>query len=601
MTRTAAPSRFCDNRSPLADLLGKAADTASEIGPQFVHYGRKLTDLSNRLSEGRFHLAVLGQFKRGKSTLLNALTGEPVLPVGVVPLTAAPTFIQFGELPKIRVSYQDSRPAEEFPGASAEERCAYLASFVTEKGNPQNRRGISEVQVDLSAPILSGGVVLIDTPGIGSTYRHNTTATLNFLQQCDAALFLVSADPPITEVELEFLRQVREKVPRLFFVLNKIDYLDDGELEEALSFYKRVLAEEAGCNSEFPVFCVSARKGLEARTSENHGQWTASGMAQLESFLVHFLAREKFNALTEAVSRRTIDFIEAVLMEAAIALQALRLPQQELEEKISAFEESLRRAASERRLIQDVLEGDKKRVAAFVEELALDLRAEAEQLLRNIMDRGFVSRSNGQPTKAGIQQAWADTIPAFFEQQQQALNERVKERLLECLAPHEQRLCQLLETLRHTAADLFRVPYRPLTQEEILEIKRRPYWVLSTWNTDPLPVLQSMDQRLNGLVRRNVENIRWSTLQNLNITFAGFVRRIRERLDETVAATKGAMEAAKVRRQADGENVESEVTRMSDRIAALEALKTDFAVLPSGLPPVAGLKASDILRSGTKK
>ena len=68
MTRTAAPSRFCDNRSPLADLLGKAADTASEIGPQFVHYGRKLTDLSNRLSEGRFHLAVLGQFKRGKST-----------------------------------------------------------------------------------------------------------------------------------------------------------------------------------------------------------------------------------------------------------------------------------------------------------------------------------------------------------------------------------------------------------------------------------------------------------------------------------------------------------------------------------------------------
>jgi GTP-binding protein EngB required for normal cell division len=576
MTRTAAPSPFCNDRPPLAALLGKAADTVSEIGPLFVHYGRKLTDLSNRFCEGRFHLAVLGQFKRGKSTLLNALTGEPILPVGVVPLTAAPTFIQFGEAPKISVRYQGGRPADEFTGASTGERCAYLAGFVTEKGNPQNRRGIAEVQVDLPAPILSGGVVLIDTPGIGSTYRHNTTATLEFLQQCDAALFLVSADPPITEVELEFLQQVREKVPRLFFVLNKIDYLDDGELEEALSFYKRVLAEEAGWSSGFPVFCVSARKGLEARAAEDPSGWTASGMAQLESFLVDFLAREKFNALMDAVSRRALDFIEAVLMEAGIALQALQLPQRELEEKITSFEESLQRAASERRLIQDVLEGDKKRVAAFVEEQACDMRREAEQFLKDIMNRGGVSRSYGKSNKAGIQQAWAEAIPDFFEQQRTALNDRVKAHLLECLAPHEQRLSQLLETLRHTAADLFRVPYRPLAQEETLEIKRRPYWVLNTWNTDPLPMLQSMDQRLDGLVRRNVENIRWSMLQNLNISFAGFARRSKERLDETVAATKGAMEAAHARRQARSGNIESEVLRMGGCIAALEGLKTDI-------------------------
>ena len=186
-----------------------------------------LNELSHRFSEGRFHLAVLGQFKRGKSTLLNALIGESILPVGVVPLTAASTFIQFGETAKIKVRYQDNRPEGEFDGASTDERSAFLAGFVTEKGNPQNRQGIAEVQVDLPVPILSDGLVLIDTPGIGSTCRNNTTVTLDFLQQCDAALFLVSADPPITEVELEFLRLVKEKVPRLFFVLNKIDYLDE--------------------------------------------------------------------------------------------------------------------------------------------------------------------------------------------------------------------------------------------------------------------------------------------------------------------------------------------------------------------------------------
>ena len=572
-----------EDHPSLLDLLLKTCDTVSAMGPEFVHYGRKLTDLSDRFSEGRFHLSVLGQCKRGKSTLLNSLTGEPILPVGIVPLTAAPTFILFGDTPKISAHYQDGRPADQFTGASTDERNRYLAGFVTEKGNPQNRRGIARVQVELPSPILSGGVVLIDTPGIGSTYRHNTTATLNFLQQCDAAMFLVSADPPITEVELEFLRQVKKKVPQLFFVLNKIDYLNDVELDDALSFYKHVLAEEVAWKSEFPVFCVSARKGMEARISRDPHGWAASGMAQLESFLVNFLARKKFNALADAVSRRAMDFIEAVLMEAGIALQALQVPRQELEKKIAMFEHSLKQAASDRGMIQDVLAGDKQRVAAFVEEQARDMRQNAEEFLKKIMNQGSGLHSAGKSNKTGIQKAWAEAIPDFFEQQREALNERVKARLLECLVPHEQRLSLLVERLRLTAADLFRVPYKPLVQEEALEIKKKPYWVLSTWNTDPLPVFQSLDQRLDGLVRRNVENIRWSMLQNLNISFAGFARRTQERLDETVTATKGAMETSHSRRLAYGGSAESEVTRMSRHIAALERLKSELADLRSRL------------------
>jgi hypothetical protein len=278
------------------------------------------------------------------------------------------------------------------------------------------------------------------------------------------------------------------------------------------------------------------------------------------------------------------DFIEAVLMEAGIVLQALRLPHQELEEKIAVFEKSLHQAASERRLIQDVLEGDKKRMAAFVEKQARNLRLEAERFLKDLMNRDTVSPSREKFAKVGIQQTWAEAIPDFFEQQQAALNERIKAYLLECLAPHEERLARLVETLRHTAADLFRVSYKALAQEEPLEIKRRPYWVLSTWNTDPLPILQSLDQRLDGLVRRNVENIRWSTIQNLNISFAGFARRTQERLDETVAATKGAMEATHERRQAHSGSIEGDVTRLKEQIEVLEGLKNEFVALGSGSP-----------------
>ena len=580
MAHTAIKPFLGKDQPSLSALLEKALMTVKGLGVEFYPGYNRLTDLKNRLSEGRFHLAVLGQFKRGKSTLLNALVGDPILPVGVVPLTAVPAFIRFGEAPKIRIHFQDNRITEEFTGTATHQRTAYLARFVTEEGNPQNKRGVAEVEVILPAPILADGVVLIDTPGIGSTYRHNTITTLNFLEQCDAALFLISADPPITEVELEFLRRVREKVPRLFFVLNKIDYLADWELEQALSFYKRVLAQHADWKSEFPVFCVSARRGLEAQTQKDPRKFIESGISELKSFLVDFLAREKFSALTEAVSRRAVDRLEAVLMEAGIALQALKLPQQILEEKIALFEESLKRAESERRLIQDVLEGDKKRVMAFLEEQSGDLRTEAEKFLRDLMNQGTGPQSCAKSVKAGIQSAWAESIPEFFEQQQMILNDRVKVRLLECLSQHEQRLAKLVETLRHTAADLFQVPYRPLQQEEALEIKRKPYWVLNTWNIDPLPILKSMDQRIDDLVRRNVENIRWSMLQNLNISFAHFTSRIKERLTETVTVTKGAMETANEVRTTRVETVDPKIIFFNHSITELEKLKTEFLGRP---------------------
>jgi DNA phosphorothioation-dependent restriction protein DptG len=245
---------------------------------------------------------------------------------------------------------------------------------VTEGGNPKNRLGVTEVDVVLPAPILSKGVVLIDTPGIGSTYRHNTQATLNFLQECDAALFLISADPPTTEVELEFLEQVRQKVPRLFFILNKVDYLSAEERDQALSFFREILVEHLEIEKDIPVFCTSARKGLEAKVKQNKEEWVESGLAELERHLIDFLVREKFSALSEAISRRTTDAVEAALMGVRIWLQALHLPEKTLEEKLLLFEKSLRQADQDRMIIQDILEGDKKRMTIFLETQSQTLR-----------------------------------------------------------------------------------------------------------------------------------------------------------------------------------------------------------------------------------
>ena len=560
----------------LISLLDKGVNLISGLGPDFEHKTKKLSALKDRLMDGRFHLAVLGQFKRGKSTLLNALISEPILPVSVIPLTSVPTFIHFGSASMIKVRYGDNRSVEEFSGVSTSDRTDFLVKYVTEEGNPKNRLGVTEVEVVLPAAILSKGVVLIDTPGIGSTYRHNTQATLNFLQQCDAALFLISADPPITDVELDFLRQVRQKIPRLFFILNKVDYLNAKERDQVLSFFREILAEHLDIEKDIPVFSISARKGLEAKVRQNKEQWVESGVAELETYLVDFLVREKFSAMCEAISRRATDAVEAALMGVRISLQALHLPKKTLEEKLSVFEQSLHQADQDRMIIQDILEGDKKRMTAFIEGRSQALRKETRAFLEEEMNRGLRSRSYGKSTKSSVQDAWAESIPDFFENKQAELNEGVKSHLLDALAPHEQRTDQLIETLRKTAADLFQVPYRSLRHENTLETARRPYWVLNTWNTDAIPMLKSIDQRLDDLVRRNVENLRWSTMQNVNISFARFASGIKERLEETVAATQGAMKTARFRKKDHGETVAEEVCRLEKVAGELETLKVSL-------------------------
>jgi len=89
-------------------------------------------------------------------------------------------------------------------------------------------------------------------------------------------------------------------------------------------------------------------------------------------------------------------------------------------------------------------------------------------------------------------------------------------------------------------------------------------------------VLKSMDQRLDDLVRRNVENLRWSTMQNVNISFARFPSKVKERLEETMAATQGAMKTASSRKKDHGETVAQELYRLEKVAGALETLKVSL-------------------------
>ena len=200
-----------------------------------------LDALRGRLAGQRLRVLVAGEAKRGKSTLVNALLGRAVLPVGVTPLTALATTVRYGRDEGVSTVFRDGR-VESFPLSA-------LGDLVTERGNPGNRRNLASVTVVADAPVLARGAELVDTPGTGSVYARGTAEAEAALGAMDAAVFVLTADPPVSASERELMARVAELSVTMFVVLNKADHLTGGELAEALEFTVRVTAGPLGARS----------------------------------------------------------------------------------------------------------------------------------------------------------------------------------------------------------------------------------------------------------------------------------------------------------------------------------------------------------------
>lgn len=144
---------------------------------------------------------MLGQFKRGKSTLINALLGDALLPTAMVPLTSIVTDVRDDPRRAARIEFQD--------GHIADIALGQLAEYITEPGNPRNGTRVARALLTAPAPLLGGGGLrVIDTPGIGSTHEHNSAIARDFVPQADAEIFVLSVEPPIGELEARLLRDV---------------------------------------------------------------------------------------------------------------------------------------------------------------------------------------------------------------------------------------------------------------------------------------------------------------------------------------------------------------------------------------------------------
>jgi len=289
-------------------------------------------DAQERLVQNRFNLVVFGEFKRGKSTFINSLLGRTILPTAVIPLTSIVTIVRYGEDDHAMLYLHD--------GQQRAITFAELPAYITEAGNPRNRKHVARVEVFVTSPLLKDGVQIVDTPGVGSVHEHNTEVTSEYLPNADAAIFLIAADPPISRSEREFLHEVRQYVTKIFFVQNKIDHLAADELQQSLAFNRQVIAEETG-DPDVQIFPISARLALDGKLHDDATHLVASRLVAFEQALDAFLKHERgWVALQSGINA---GIKAASDLRASIELEqiALTTPVAELEHKLALFNERL--------------------------------------------------------------------------------------------------------------------------------------------------------------------------------------------------------------------------------------------------------------------
>ena len=213
---------------------------------------KRTEDLIDKIENQKITISVIGQFKRGKSMLVNSILGDKILPIGIVPVTAVVTTIEHGE--RAATVRFDNGIIKEIPFED-------MSDYINEQSNSDNHLGVRQVAVYSPSDFLEGGITLVDTPGVGSVHQKNTDEAYAFVKESDAVIFMLSVDSPINQIEVEFLKNAKEFASKFYFVVNKIDTIDEDDLKEYVDYCRDLIKRLMEVDS-IQLFSVSAKKGI---------------------------------------------------------------------------------------------------------------------------------------------------------------------------------------------------------------------------------------------------------------------------------------------------------------------------------------------------
>jgi len=311
--------------------LLRALERAVSEG-DLTEFRAPLLHLVERAESRQFEIAVFGRVTSGKSSLLNAILGAEILPVGINPMTTVPVRLVYGEHSGFEAALSG--------GSIVEGELGRLEEYASEERNPGNQLGVVRVVVRLPSPRLASGLVFVDTPGFGAAATAGVAETLSYLPRCDLGIVLVSAVTPIAEEDLTAIESLAHAAIPTVVVLSKADLVPPEDLEKALAYTRMQIAARLGLAVD--VAPLSTRPGYE----ELLEKWFAEHLAPLEARHQE-LVRDSLRRKVAALEHRVADALRAMLGQGRSAPsaspEALQGVERRLREVTGRIDEERRR------------------------------------------------------------------------------------------------------------------------------------------------------------------------------------------------------------------------------------------------------------------
>jgi small GTP-binding protein len=378
-------------KDALVERFRQLADTAEAVGMLTLARDIRQTRIP-KLENERFHLVILGEFNHGKSTFVNALLGEDVLPTGITPTTAAINHVIYSPERRARAVPREGEPIDLAPGG--------LSDWVTVAGS--HSREVAFVEVGYPAEMLRENITLVDTPGVNDLNEQRADITYGYVPRADAVIFLLDAGQALKDSEREFLSShvLQASKDRMIFVLGKMDLLSDDERSAVVDYVRAGLSNLVAEPSLFPV---SARAWLQGRRED-------SGMDTLLAYLERFLDTDRARILLDNAAvdaTRTASYLEQNL---GVKSQAYELDLAELEQRVATVRKQL--DASKRTL--DELHG---RITAEARAIKAQARLDLDTFARRFSEAlpHEIDRVDADDVKTYLPGFIEDTFREFAE------------------------------------------------------------------------------------------------------------------------------------------------------------------------------------------
>lgn len=425
------------------------------------HCKQTLRQLNERIKEDRFNLAVLGEFRRGKSTLINALLRTPVLPSDIVPCTASVNRITYDPQPRAKVEYIDGR-TKEIPIDD-------LAQYATQEGDKST--DVREITVWYPTVYCSNNVDIYDTPGLNDS-DEMTKATNEVISRMDVALFVLSANVNFSLSECDFIsnRLLTSEVGRVIFVVTRMDEYNQAQQEkilrsirarieemvlpkaqEVLSDDPEKLALFKSKLGEIQIYGVSSTMALKARADHDAMMLEQSGFMAFERAIDKLLTQERGRVTLDKQTGRILKSSSDIYHIIQARLAPLTVTEDQFREKCDKAEGEINEIRKTVRQETERLDQAETRIVEEIGEEWDDYVAQIKESIRQEAQCIEISPEDlkTKNREALLASVWSERMSPMVSRQIQVYSEKIADRVTQA-ASHE---CQLMDAYAQKVAE----------------------------------------------------------------------------------------------------------------------------------------------------